>query len=169
MSRAILFVGHGGVPTDFPRREVMELKRLEGERHRTSGPVTAEEATLDEKLRNWPRTSETDPYLHGFESLATALRQRVACPVYTAYNEFCGPTIEQAVSRAYSRGVTDLAVITTMLTPGGSHAALEIPEVLAACRVSYPAMKITYAWPFPVDAIATFLASHVNGAWSSPH
>ena len=168
MVRALLFVGHGGVPTDFPRNDLTQLKRLEGERRRTGAPLSPEESALDAKIRTWPRNAATDPYLAGFEALATALRTRVPYPVFTAYNEFCGPTIEQAVDRAHQAGVTELVVLTTMLTPGGSHAAIEIPEVLAECRARFPEMTITYAWPFEPDTIASFLAAHVAGYWQPP-
>lgn len=168
MVRALLFVGHGGVPTDFPRHDLTQLKRLEGERRRTGAPISAEESALDAKIRNWPRNAATDPYLSGFEVLASALRTRVPYPVFTAYNEFCGPTIEQAVEQARASDVTELLVLTTMLTPGGSHAAIEIPEVLAECRGRHPEMTITYAWPFDPNTIASFLADHVAGYWQSP-
>lgn len=168
MKRAILFVGHGGVPTDYPRQRLSELKRLEGERRRTGAPMSPEEAALDAELRHWPRTASTDPYLTGFETLANALRAKATYPVFTAYNEFCAPTIERAVASAHAERVTDLLVLTTMITPGGSHAALEIPEVLAACRERHPAMTITYAWPFAPDAIASFLAHHANASWPQP-
>lgn len=167
MKRAILFVGHGGVPTDYPRQRLSDLKRLEGERRRAGTPPDPAEVALDAELRNWPRTAASDPYLAGFESLANALRAKAAYPVFTAYNEFCAPTIEQAVTSAHTEGVTELLVLTTMITPGGSHAALEIPEVLAECRSRYPTLTITYAWPFAPDAIATFLANHANASW--PH
>lgn len=168
MARALLFVGHGGVPSDYPRRELAELKRLEGERRRTGSPITPEEAALDVKIRAWPRTPETDPYLAGFDSLAEALRQRVAYPVLTAYNEFCAPTIEEAVASAHAAGISELMVLTTMVTPGGSHAAVEIPEVLATCRTRYPNMTITYAWPFAAQSVATFFACHVESSWPTP-
>lgn len=165
MARALLFVGHGGVPSDYPRHALTELKRLEGERRRAGLPATPEELALDAKIRDWPRTATTDPYLAGFDALAQALRARVPYPVFTAYNEFCAPTIEQAVASARAAGVTELVVTTTMVTPGGSHAAVEIPEVLATCRDRYPTMSITYAWPFAPESVATFLACHVESCW----
>lgn len=165
MTRAVLFVGHGGVPSDYPRRDLAELKRLEGERRRTASPITSEEAALDSKIRSWPRTPATDPYLEGFEALAEALRARVPYPVFTAYNEFCAPTIEDAVESVAARGFTELMVLTTMVTPGGSHAAVEIPEVLASCRERHRELSITYAWPFAPQSVATFFACHIEGAW----
>lgn len=145
----------------------MELKRLEGERHRSGGEISDQEANIDAKLRNWPRSPATDPYLAGFESLAEALRKESQYAVYTAYNEFCDPTIEKAVDRTRAEGVTELLVLTTMVTPGGSHAAQEIPQALELCRRRYPDMTITYAWPFAPAAVARFLADHARQTWSA--
>src|SRR5690606_34954733 len=150
---------------DFPRQELAVLKRLESERRRVGAPVSPAEAELDAKLRAWPRTAITDPYLAGFEGLAQELRDRVSYPVFTAYNEFCAPTIEEAVAAIHANGFIELMVVTTMLTPGGSHAAVEIPEVLELCRARHPSLTITYAWPFAPQSVSTFLASHVEGRW----
>ncbi len=83
---AVVLVGHGAVPADAPRELVTQLKACEARRRATGGPLTTEEATLDARIRSWPRTPATDPYQAGLEALATRLRPllgratlRVAC------------------------------------------------------------------------------------------
>jgi sirohydrochlorin cobaltochelatase len=160
MSRALVFVGHGGVPSDFPTEELSELKRLEGAR-RGGALASARESELDVKLRGWPRSPETDPYRVGFERLAEALRQQTALPVYVAYNEFCAPSVEEAVAQAVQDGHDDLTLLTSMITPGGNHAAREIPELAERCRQRLEGVRIRYAWPFEPGLVAAFLAQHL--------
>jgi sirohydrochlorin cobaltochelatase len=161
--RAVLLVGHGGVPTDYPHESVTRLKRLEGQRRTTGGPPTAEELELDQRIRRWPRSPETDPYQAGLQALAERLRQRLApVTLALAYNEFCSPTIAEAVADLVAAGTEEITVVPSMLTPGGSHSEVEIPAALADLRRRYPSVTLTYAWPFDLSLVGTMLAEHLR-------
>ncbi len=154
---AVVLVGHGSVATDTPRHLVQRLRALEAERRRDGGLVSAEERELDTRVRSWPRTASTDPYKAGVDSIAEVLRTRVG-RVVVAFNEFCAPSLEEAVSALAQDGVTQVTVVTTMLTPGGVHSAVEIPESIRALAIAYPSVTFRYAWPFDVHAVAGLLA-----------
>jgi sirohydrochlorin cobaltochelatase len=161
--QAVILVGHGGVPTDFPREVLARLKALEAQRRKAGAPPSAEEGELDATIRNWPRTDATDPYRAGLETLATRLRTRLnGARLGVAYNEFCAPSLEDAVEQLIDEGIVSIAVIPSMLTPGGSHSEIEIPEALTKLRTRFPAVTLQYAWPFDLDAVADMLASHVS-------
>ena len=49
-----------------------------------------------------------------------------------------------------------------MVTPGGSHSELEIPEILDALRRQHPEIHLNYAWPFDLEKLADMLVSHLN-------
>jgi sirohydrochlorin cobaltochelatase len=49
-----------------------------------------------------------------------------------------------------------------MLTPGGVHSEIEIPETIAALRRRFPNASIDYAWPFDPHTVATLLAAQVS-------
>ena len=137
----------------------MELERA---RQRTGAPMGAEELELDELIRQHPRTPETDAYKFGFERLAERLARRLgACPLYTAYNEFCAPSIPEAVGRAIQRGAISVTLVSAMMTPGGSHAEKEIPEIARELQLAPPTVKIRYAWPFELEAVAALLEAQV--------
>jgi sirohydrochlorin cobaltochelatase len=164
---AVILVGHGGVPSDFPPARLSRLKQLEGARRRakgdSSGELGAEEAELDRELRSWPRTPRTDPYQAGLERIAEALRPLFgATTICLAYNEFCAPSLDEAVRELTARGFRRIGIVTTMFTPGGSHSEIEIPEILAACRMRHPGVELEYLWPFDVARIARFVADHVE-------
>ncbi|MEO8603780.1 MAG: CbiX/SirB N-terminal domain-containing protein [bacterium] len=162
---AVILVGHGGVPRDYPRADLQRLKTLEGQRAARNGALSDEEAGLDRRIREWPRTPQNDPYQSGIEALAAALRPRLSgVRLMVAYNEFCAPSLPAAVEALAADGVRAITVIPTMLTPGGSHSEIDIPEALAALRTRHPQLTLRYAWPVDVNLLAAMLADHLQRA-----
>jgi sirohydrochlorin cobaltochelatase len=163
MKTAVILVGHGAPPRGFPRADVQRLKSLEGKRTATGGPMTEEEAELDRKIRSFPRTPENDPYREGLEALAAALRPRLGeKALSTAYNEFCAPTIDEAAARAIAEGAERIEVVPSMLTPGGVHSEVEIPEAIERIRAAHPGVTIRYAWPYDLGAVARLLVDQLE-------
>jgi sirohydrochlorin cobaltochelatase len=157
--RGVILVGHGGIPKGCPQELVTKLKRLEAQRL----PPSAEELELDTKVRQWPRTAETDPYQAGLETIAARLRTQLDGALFAvAYNEFCAPTLEESVESLIKQGATHITVTTTMFTPGGSHSEVEIPEILDQLRPQYPGVELRYAWPFDLQLVANTLAEQVK-------
>jgi sirohydrochlorin cobaltochelatase len=166
---AVVLVGHGAVPSDCPRDLVTRLKALEGRRRAAGGPspepMTDEEAELDARIRGWPRSVDTDPYGAGLEAVAARLRPLLGgARLVVAYNEFAAPTLEQAVEALAADGATSIAIVPSMLTPGGVHSEVEIPETIARLRAAHPALTLRYVWPFDLDAVARLLAGHVTAS-----
>ena len=162
--RAIVLVGHGAAPADYPRERLRRLKSLEAERTaRGRGEMSDEEAALDREIRAWPRTPASDPYKSGLEELARALARRSGREVAAAYNEFCGPSLEDAVSALAAGGAARIEVATTMFTRGGIHSECEIPHAVGRLRERFPSVEIVYAWPYDADLAADFLARHLEG------
>jgi sirohydrochlorin ferrochelatase len=161
--RGVVLVGHGGIPTDCPQELVTRLKRLEAQRRAAKMSRSPEEIELDMKIRRWPRTSATDPYQSGLEALAAQLQSRLNGGLFAvAYNEFCAPTLEEAVKELIIKGATHIVVTTTMFTPGGSHSEVEIPEILDHLRPQHPGVELRYAWPFDLQQIAHLLTEQIQ-------
>ena len=161
--RGVILVGHGGIPKGCPGELVTKLKRLEGQRRAAKLPPSAEEIELDTKIRQMPRTPETDPYQAGLEAVAAQLRAKLGDVLFAvAYNEFCAPTLEASVEELVNKGATHITITTTMFTPGGSHSEEEIPEILDQLRSQYPGLKLRYTWPFDLQLVASMLAEQVK-------
>ncbi|MBK9306782.1 MAG: CbiX/SirB N-terminal domain-containing protein [Nitrospira sp.] len=159
----VVLVGHGGIPKDCPQDLVTRLKRLEAQRRAAKQPPSPEEMELDTKIRRWPRTAETDPYEAGLQAVAERLRSQLDGVLFgIAYNEFCAPTLEEAVEALIAQGATHITVTTTMFTPGGSHSEIEIPEILEHLRPQHPEVELCYAWPFDLQLVASTLAEQVR-------
>ncbi len=161
--KGIVLVGHGGIPKDYPPELVSKLKRLEAQRRAAGQPMSAEELELDTKIRTWSRTPETDPYQAGLEALAAQMKLLVNGSLFAmAYNEFCGPTLAQAVENLIQQGAQSIMVVSTMFTPGGSHSEYEIPEELAELRLKHPTVTLNYAWPYNLSNVSKMLMEHIQ-------
>jgi sirohydrochlorin cobaltochelatase len=165
---AVVLVGHGSPARDTPRALIERLRALEGARRAqagASGPSgpSAEEAALDLRVREWPRTPATDPYREGIQALACVLAGALEeFTVRAAYNEFCAPSLDVVVAELAADGVTDITIVTTMVTEGGVHAERELPENIAELRLRYPQVTLVYAWPFAREAVGALLANRVR-------
>lgn len=156
----VILIGHGGVPADCPAELAGEFKRLQSAAKGMPSPRAAE---IEARLRSWPRTEKNDPYKAGLEAVAATLAD--ALPehrVLAAYNEFCSPTLEQAVEEAVKENACQITVISTMYTRGGIHSEAEIPAELKELRRKHPKVDIRYVWPFDLKAVAGLLAREVR-------
>lgn len=161
--RGVVLVGHGGIAKDCPAELVSKLKRLEAQRRAAGTIPSAEEQELDATIRRWPRTAATDPYRAGLEAVGTALRPLLNGALFAlAYNEFCTPSVAEAIEDLIKQGATHITVVTTMFTPGGAHSEIEIPEILHGLRARHPDIAIQYAWPFDASTIAQILNEQVQ-------
>ena len=160
--QAVILIGHGGLPSDIPKELVEDFMKVHKQRIRMKTPITSKEKDLESIIRNWERTPESDPYKSGLEKLAAHLTPRLEDYILkTAYNEFCYPSIEQAADELAEENVTQVILITTMITPGGSHSEMEIPEEVDALRLKYPNMNFQYAWPYDLDIFSNLLSDHI--------
>lgn len=161
--RAVILVGHGAIPTDYPRELFARQRSLESARGGNGGDPSPEEMELDRKIRQWSRTAATDPYQAGLEALGAHLKRSLDGDLFAiAYNEFCAPTLEEAVQAVIAQGARQIRIVPSMLTPGGSHSEREIPDALAQLRIKHPGIEFRYAWPFDLQQVASMLASQLN-------
>ena len=170
MTTVIVLAVHGAPPRDYPAQELAEFlglhARLEhaGNAPGASGARTAQiedrHAALESKIRAWARTPSNDPFHAGSIRIGAELEKAAGVPVIVGFNEFCGPSLEDALNRAaalYDRAI----VVTPMLTTGGGHAEAEIPKAIERARARHPRTTFMYAWPFAARDVAAFLAAQV--------
>lgn len=161
-SVGLILVGHGEPPRDLPRHiireyfELLEKRRTEAEDERFR--------LLEEEIVSRPRTPENDPYFYGLLAIAEELkRTRRFKQVWFAFNEFCRPTLLEALRDACASDVDVIVVATVMLTRGGHHSEEEIPSAIEHAK-TFCRKPIIYVWPIdPVD-LAQFLLSQVEKA-----
>jgi sirohydrochlorin cobaltochelatase len=161
----IVLAMHGMPPSDFPREETAEAFKLHAQLEQVQGAarnaLEARYTAITARMRAWPRNAQNDPFAVASEELALALRHAVGHPVIAAYNEFCGPSLDEAFDLAAARGAEQIVVVTPMMTRGGEHSEVDIPAAIARGQARYPGVPFRYAWPFDVAAVAGFLAAQV--------
>jgi sirohydrochlorin cobaltochelatase len=168
----IVLAMHGEPPNDYPGEELGEYFRLHAqvEMGRLQDPQQRRRyAELDARIRNWPRTAENDPFYVGSQAMADQLRKASGKQVIVGFNDFCGPSIDEALEQAASRRPEKVVVITPMMTPGGRHSELEIPVSVSRAQEIYPDIDISYIWPLDLSAIGQFLAVQIERATQPKH
>jgi sirohydrochlorin cobaltochelatase len=162
----IVLAMHGAPPLDFPREEMTEFMSLYARLGHSPGPDADAQRKryreLEAMMRAWPRTGQNDPFYAGSQDLAKQLRGESRFEVIIGFNEFCAPNLDDALERAAVRKAEKIIVITPMMTRGGEHSALDIPEAIRRAQQKFPTQKILYAWPFPTEDIARFLSSQIT-------
>jgi sirohydrochlorin cobaltochelatase len=168
----VVLAMHGAPPRDFPRAELHELLSLHDEPGGTSVTAASERAQrrshLEKKVRNWPRTVENDPFLAASRELAERLSEELGCEVVLGFNEFCAPSLDEALDDAARKGPDRILVVTPMMTRGGEHSEVDIPGAIARAQAQHPSTDFTYAWPFDASAVARFLAGRIREASNAP-
>ena len=165
MKTVIVLAMHGSPPKDFPKAQVALVVGLHMWLEHASGLVRSTieryHARLDAKIRAWPRTAENDPFHTASQKLAARLSQETGCEVIVGYNEFCAPSLDEALDQAATQETERVIVVTPMMTPGGEHAEEDIPAAIQRAQKLHPAIKFIYAWPFEVEDVARFLAAQM--------
>jgi sirohydrochlorin cobaltochelatase len=166
MSIEIVLAMHGAPPMDFPKEELTEFFKLhiqmEQMPHEMQEGLRPRYDELEEKVRTWPRTNENDPFYAGANEMALNLQKISNYNVSIGYNEFCYPTLEEAILKAGEHRPDKIIIITPMMTKGGEHAGYDIPKAIEKAKTLVPEVPIIYAWPFDSKDVAEFLFTQVK-------
>jgi sirohydrochlorin cobaltochelatase len=166
METVIVLAMHGAPPNDFPKKELAEFFEL----HNRMGRLKKDEdevllrryRELEAKMRRWPRNPQNDPYHAGAMELASNLSKVTDLKVLMGFNEFCAPSLEEALEKAVKEGGEKVIVVTPMMTRGGEHSEIEIPQAVKAVQEKYPQTSFIYIWPFETEEVAEFLSSQIK-------
>jgi sirohydrochlorin cobaltochelatase len=166
MTTAIILAMHGAPPLDFPKEELTEFFKLHVQMEQLppqmQDNIRPRYEELEKKVRKWPRTRENDPFYAGTMDMAEDLKKVSGYDVLVGFNEFCSPTINEAIETAQNQKPDKIIVITPMMTKGGEHAGQDIPKAIEKARELYPEIPIIYAWPFEISDVAEFLFEQVK-------
>jgi sirohydrochlorin cobaltochelatase len=159
----IVLAMHGVPANDFPKDELQDYFDLHTRWEH--GELKSEALrkhclALERKIRIWPRTAFNDPFFSGSLDLAGRLEKAVNREVIVGFNEFCSPSLKEALYLAAQK-TKKVIIITPMMTRGGEHAEREIPAAIQGAREAYPLTLFIYVWPFETKAIAEFMATQI--------
>ncbi|HSW56786.1 MAG TPA: CbiX/SirB N-terminal domain-containing protein [Dehalococcoidales bacterium] len=166
MKTIVVLAMHGIPPNDFPRKELAEFFRLHYIVESMSGPISQEiqsqYAVLHKKMRDWPRNNQNDPFQAASNELAASLNKQSGYEVLVGYNEFCSPSLDEALRIAAQKEAERILVTTPMMTRGGEHSEKDIPSKIQEFQTSHPQIEVVYAWPFDPEKVAGFLSAHIS-------
>jgi len=165
MKTLLVLAMHGSIPSDFPAHKMTELIGLQARLEHAERPqrpiLEARYEPLEEEMRTWPRTPENDPFHAASQTLAAHLSVVAGLEVVVGFNEFCAPSLDEALDQA-AVNADRVVVVTPMMTRGGQHAELDIPAAIERVQVQHADVHFVYAWPFDFEDVAGFLAAQVE-------
>ena len=161
----IVLAMHGSPPKDYPSADLREFFKFHMI-HEVGGEFPRamhhKYDILHSKMRDWPRLVTNDPIWDASNKLAEELSKITERQVIVGFNEFCGPSIDEALEKAALTGEDEILVITPMMTPSGEHSEIDIPESIEKARERHSSVSFRYAWPFDVTVVASFLAEQLS-------
>jgi sirohydrochlorin cobaltochelatase len=165
MKTMIVLAMHGMPPSDFPKKELAEFFRLnslvEQPGNSANQDIRNQFSILENKLKNWPRNKENDPFQYSSLELAAKLQEISGYEVLVGYNEFCSPDLNETLLQAARENAGKIIIITTMMTGGGKHSERDIPRIIKEFNGLHPEIEVIFAWPFKTEQIAQFLSEHI--------
>jgi sirohydrochlorin cobaltochelatase len=166
MKSIIVLAMHGVPPRDFPEKELAEFFRLHSQRAASTNNNQENPqdrySFLNNKIRNWTRNEQNDPFHIASQELAKQLTEISGIEVIVGYNEFCAPSLEEALQSAVNKNADKIIIATPMMTRGGEHTEKEIPAKIKEFSKRCPKVEIKYAWPFDTLQVARFLSEHIS-------
>ena len=165
MKPVLILAMHGMPPRDFPKEEMAEYFRQYNPFHHHSphghDHGNTRFAELDAKMRKWPRNPQNDTFYGAAYRLAECLKEATGYPVVVGFNEFCAPDLHEAIDQAAGQGADTIVVITPIMTPGGIHSEVDIPQTIKQSQARHPAIRFEYVWPFDLRDVAGFLKGQI--------
>lgn len=166
MKTIILLAMHGSPPNDYPKKDLADFFKLyamvESSWHMAGVEIKKQYDELHARMRKWPRNSQNDPFYATSQELAAKLSQVSGYEVIVGYNEFCGPSLDEALQSTISRKADKVVVTTTMMTRGGDHSENDIPLIINEFSRRNPNVEVIYAWPFEKDDIVELLHKNLG-------
>jgi sirohydrochlorin cobaltochelatase len=166
MKTIIVLAMHGVPPEDYPKMEIAEMFRLHMQLEHMpvekNNPLLKKFDDLESKVRNWERTPENDPYWAASHDIAEKLEEKTGARVIVGFNEFCAPSVEEAISVATAVNPDRVIVVTPMMTRGGEHSEVDIPEAIQRAKEKHPDLNIIYAWPFDSNEVVNLLSKQID-------
>ncbi|HSV74267.1 MAG TPA: CbiX/SirB N-terminal domain-containing protein [Chthonomonadales bacterium] len=166
---AVVVVGHGTPPKDFPRDRLRELGRLHSEVMEAGGKESApsqlveRKHALEREMRRWKRTPENDPYDAAVREVAASMKRLGGYDIVeVAHNEFSGLDVGEAVDSVISEGARRVYVLSVMTIRGGAHSERDILGKVKEAKREHPGVRITYAWPYETELLARLFVEQVN-------
>ncbi len=160
----IIFVGHGGFPSDFPEEKLKRYLFLRSKffKKDLEEREKKEFEELEKELLNYERTRKNDSHFYFHKKLCKEIERRLKIRCFFAFNEFCAPLLDEVIKNIYEKeNKANIFVVPTMFT-GGHHVEEEIPEKIKDLRKKYRGIKIKYLFPFKNELISQFFAKSIK-------
>src|SRR5579875_1335490 len=109
--KAILLVGKGNPPKDYPKEKFLEYIKLKFNLEKIDEASRKRFEELDQEIKKWPRNANNDPSYFNIVNLCEELRYALGFVTDFAFENYCSPTLSEAIYDLISRGFYSIIVV----------------------------------------------------------
>lgn len=130
---ALILVGHGGIPNDFPKiRQYFQLKEQGGEKFQQ----------IKKELIYWQRSEKNDSYWAGMQKVAKEVaKNKLFSSVQVAFNEFCAPLVMESLAEVAKKKPDEIILTSVMITPVANIQKWIFPNSSKFSKKKIPELK----------------------------
>lgn len=162
MKKVVILIGHGDIPSDFPKEKLKEYFRLRS-LYRI-GSLNEKEKKyfleLEKELKKWKRNKSNDHHYFKLKKLSRFLKKELNINVDFAFNEFCYPDIKEKFENIKHK-YDEFYFLSTLIF-GGKHSDIEIKEKIVNLKKENPDKKIFYISSFKEDLLKEFFVKIIK-------
>ena len=143
MKKIIIFIGHGDIPSDFPKEKLKEYFELRN--FYKIGLLEEKDRKkfkeIEESLKKWERNENNDRHYFDLKKLSEEIEREIKIKTSFAFNEFCYPDIFEKFEEVKNE-YDEIYFVSTFIFKG-KHSD-EIKDKIEELKNNYKDKKIFY-------------------------
>ncbi len=162
--RCLIIVGEGGIPLDFPKRELSYFLILKTKINSNLDLSEEERKAFEElenRLKNWKRNFRNDEYYHSLFDLSNFIERRFKIKTYFAFLDYSEPDLIKSIENAIREGFKKIFIVSSKLILKKEE-DLKIKDEIDLIKMKYNDVRIYNFTNVNLDDISNFLINIIE-------
>ncbi|MBC7195586.1 MAG: hypothetical protein H5U37_08020 [Caldisericia bacterium] len=162
--KCLIVVGEGGIPLDFPKKELSYFLILKAKIESNLDLSEEERRVFEElknRLKNWERNFRNDEYYHSLFDLSNYIERRFKIKTYFAFLDFSEPDLIKSIDNAIKEGFKKIFIVSLKLILKKED-YLKIKDEIDLIKMKYSDVKIYNFTNLDLEEISNFLINLVE-------
>ncbi|MGC8942887.1 MAG: hypothetical protein ACP5KX_02115 [Caldisericia bacterium] len=161
----IIVIGEGGIPTDFPKNELIKFLNLKskiecGINLQEEENIIFEE--LSSKIKKWKRNFRNDEYYHSLVDLQNLIFIKSKIKTEIAFLDYCEPDLFKVLINLIENGYEKIILISPSLILSKQN-EFKINDILNFIELKYKDLKIINLCNLDFEIVSKFFIDLIEG------
>ncbi|MGB9749398.1 MAG: hypothetical protein ACPLWB_00915 [Caldisericia bacterium] len=161
----IIVIGEGGIPTDFPKNELIKFLNLKskiecGINLQEEENIIFEE--LSSKIKKWKRNFRNDEYYHSLVDLQNLIFIKSKIKTEIAFLDYCEPDLFKVLINLIENGYEKIILISPTLILSKQN-EFKINDILNFIELKYKDLKIINLCNLDFEIVSKFFIDLIEG------